>query len=55
MLEGGVILSPSEISAYIKELYAHNSFMKLCGIQIIDIACGKARLVLKSIRTGIQI
>lgn len=47
MLEGVVILLPSEISAYIKELYAHNSFMKLCGIQIIDIACGKARVGLK--------
>lgn len=40
-------MTPSEICAYIKELYTHNSFMKLCGIEITEIICGKARVGLR--------
>lgn len=34
----------SEVEKHVRELYTHNSFMNLCGIEIISIECGKARV-----------
>lgn len=39
----------TDIISKVEELYAHNGFMNHCGIHIIDIACGKARVGLKVI------
>ncbi len=33
-----------EIERQVRELYNHNSFMSLCGIEIVSIECGIARV-----------
>ncbi len=40
-------MQAKEIVDYVKKLYEKNSFMKLCGIDILDISCGKATVGLK--------
>ncbi len=37
-------MTADEIVSYIKEIYSHNKFMNYCGIRIIHISCGKARV-----------
>lgn len=34
----------SEVDKRVRELYEHNSFMHLCGIEIVSIECGNARV-----------
>lgn len=37
-------MTADEIVSYIKEIYSHNKFMNYCGIRIIHISCGRARV-----------
>lgn len=37
-------MTASEVERQVRELYTHNSFMKLCGIEIVSIECGVARV-----------
>lgn len=40
-------MKADEIVSYVKEIYSQNKFMNYCGIKIIHIGCGKARVGLK--------
>lgn len=33
-----------DVEKHVRELYTHNSFMNLCGIEIVSIECGVARV-----------